>query len=286
MSDSDAFILMKGGDTVPNCIFCGAENADDMIVCWRCARPVQPAGAIPVSDASTGVAEVAAPPAPSAPEGAAPTAQQPAAVARAEARPAPSHGVARIIVPIAIAVVLLGGLGAGAFIVFTKVLTPERTVTGFLEALKANNVEAMKKCVTKESRAELEKAQRGPGMQFGASPMMPSGQKAQVEYQITSTKYEGAEARVMVKFKSSGGFMSMEMDIPFICKREGLFWKIDLKRTNEEQLKALMSGPFGTFIKAFEKAFKEMGKSMAEQMGKSMKEALEKAKPPQLPKSK
>lgn len=266
---------------MPNCTFCGAQNADDMIVCWRCARPVQPAGAIPVGGASTAVAEAVAPPAPSASEGAAPAAQPPAAVGRAAARPAPSRSIARVIVPIAIAVVLLGGLGAGAFVVFTKVLTPERTVRGFMEAIKAKDIEAMKKYVTKESRAELEKAQKSMGMQFGAMPMSPSGQQAKVEYQITSTKYEGAEARVMVKIKSSGGFMSMEMDLPFICKREGLFWKVDLKRSREEQLKALMNGPFGAFIKAFEKAFKEMGKGMAEQMGKSMKEAFEKAKPPQ-----
>lgn len=218
------------------CPRCKADNRQGATACWQCCANLTEADAM----APVVAANAAATPMPasrlSAPAYATtggpvempPAAGAPGPARAASARPIRSQGSPgkRLpVAPIIVGLLVLGGVGAGAFFFMkNKAGDPSKVVMDFFAAFGKQDMEAMAKCCTSASSSQFS----GPQAQ-AAKGLLALIKIENVE--TLGTTFEGDTAKV--RFKAKATFMGMGDPNPkeqtaTLVKENGE-WKLDAK---------------------------------------------------------
>jgi uncharacterized membrane protein YvbJ len=191
------------------CPKCGTEVVKGEKACWQCYTPLEGDGA-----------------------------QQPAGaphVSAAKASPAPRRSGGRKLA-VAIAVVVLAA-GGGVFY-YTQYMSPAACARAFCSAIERGDAKAMYAQLSAEDRKDATAEDMEPMMDAMKQENAPK-----VTITLQEVTREGAIARAKVAYAMKMGEGPNAMDfsttMPLIMVREGMSWRVSMKKTSEEQMKAM-----------------------------------------------
>lgn len=143
------------------------------------------------------------------------------------------HGSVVVVVIIIIAIVAIVGGAAWWFVLRS---TPEKTVARMLQAQRAGDQEAVKRCLTERSQRYA----------AGATRLMAGPGADRSEYRIGESTIEGDTAKVPVIFPVPQRLAQRtgrsEITVTYVLHNEAGGWKVDLQDTMRALLGGLLEG--------------------------------------------
>lgn len=203
----------------------------------QAASVLVPLGGEPEAGEAPPAAKTASPAGP-------PAAARSRKVARAPAKSGAGKKVRKLTefgLPIA-AVVILGGAAAAYFLLFAS--SPSKVASKYLTALQSEKFDGLEKICTKDSQSIITALQQ---------TKQTSGKVT--KFKLGETTKQGSEATVKVKLSVElpsffgGSANTTDLDTSVCLAKEGMSWKVDVKKTQEEISKAFLNTAFGAGIK-------------------------------------
>jgi len=148
----------------------------------------------------------------------------------------------------ALAVVVLGGAAAAWFLLFAS--SPAKTAKKYLTALQTQQYDGLEKICTESSQSSISRLKQTASSVGKLS-----------SFELGETKKQGGEATVNTKLSlelpgmMGGGTTKLDVDTVVCLAKEGMNWKVDVNKTQQEMGKAL-------FSKVFSAAFQQLGNAL------------------------
>ncbi|MBD3291462.1 MAG: hypothetical protein GF393_00950, partial [Armatimonadia bacterium] len=138
-----------------------------------------------------------------------------------------------------VVVVLVLALIAGGLWYFVLRSTPEKTVTGMLEAVRAGDEEALKAYLTEQSQEDA-------GLVLGLTRKLAGNATGKPRYTIDEPVISENVATVSVQFPLGDTISTLTgmetFNMPYVLHREGQTWLVDTADTQEELGKQFAGG--------------------------------------------
>jgi hypothetical protein len=142
------------------------------------------------------------------------------------------------VMAIILIIILIGGVGFGAWWFAMRPKSPEEMVKAFTEATKAGDLEKMKTCVASSARAYLEMPGVAEAIKKGLELAKNKGEDStNKQYLYGPTSFEGdAIAVVKVTESTPDGAGTGEGSDVVLVKEEGK-WLVDFQETARREMK-------------------------------------------------